>query len=198
MNGWIAPATPILLSEQTPLKSGPLSNDELSWIGSITALGGIIGNFTFGFITVVLGCKRAMLFLALPSIIFWVLIYFGDTYYHILIARLCNGWSGGGVQTTIILYISDISNDDIRGRLGSISHLARNIGILISYIIGAILDYQTTPCVFVFVPIIFAILFTFFPNTAQYYLRKGQFKVRTFMAFKYLKVFLWTGCSRRR
>lgn len=92
MNGWISPATPYLLSDESPLKTGPLTNEQLSWIGSMAALGGVIGTFTFGFIIVYFGCKRAMLFLTIPSITFWILIYFGDTYYHILIARFFNGW----------------------------------------------------------------------------------------------------------
>lgn len=75
-----------------------------------------------------------MLILTFPSIAFWIIIYFGDTYYHILIARLIstlknrwnnyfhsytekhfnrflNGLTAGGVQTTTILYISEIAND---------------------------------------------------------------------------------------
>lgn len=111
MNGWVAPALPVLLSNNTPLTTGPLTNEQLSWIGSINAIGAIVGTFIFGSITMHLGCKRAMLLLTLPSILFWVLIYIGDTYYHILIARFANGWTGGGIQTTIILYIAEIANN---------------------------------------------------------------------------------------
>lgn len=82
-----------------------------SWIGSINALGAIVGTFVFGSITMRLGCKRTMLLLALPSVLFWILIYIGDTYYYILFARFSNGWTGGGIQTTIILYIAEIADD---------------------------------------------------------------------------------------
>ncbi|XP_055295169.1 facilitated trehalose transporter Tret1-like [Sitodiplosis mosellana] len=174
MMGWPGPALPILLSENTPLKTGPLSNEQLSWIGSISALAAILGTFTFGFFTMFLGSKRTMLFLMLPTVIFWVLIYIGDSYYHVLIARFSTGWTGGGVQTTVILYISDIANDDIRGRLGSFSPLSRNTGVLIVYILGATIPYKIVPCIFVFIPIIFGILFFFLPNTPQYLLEKGQ------------------------
>lgn len=37
--GWIAPATPLLLSHETPLETGPMTNEQLSWIGSINAIG---------------------------------------------------------------------------------------------------------------------------------------------------------------
>lgn len=92
--GWFSPALPKLLSTDTPLVTGPLNSQEVSWIGSITNLGAMCGTFTFGFFTAFLGCKRAMLFLALPSVVFWILIYFGDAYLDILLARFFTGWTG--------------------------------------------------------------------------------------------------------
>lgn len=137
MNGWVAVGLHMLSSENTPLTTGPLTNEQLSWIGSVNALGAILGTFVFAFITMRFECKNAMLFISLPCILFWILIYFGDTYFYILFARFCTGeysqwmlweqcllwrillshmfrfigWCGGGVQTTIILYIAEISND---------------------------------------------------------------------------------------
>lgn len=80
------------------------------------------------------------------------------------------------MQTTIILYISEISNNDIRGKLSSISYLSRNAGILLGYIVGAVLQYRLVPCVFVTFPIVFAIWFAFLPNTPQFYLQKGEMR----------------------
>lgn len=109
--GWTPQAFPILVSENTPLISGRLTNDQISWIGAIGALGVFAGSFLFGFITSLVGCKRSTLFLAVPSITFWLLIYFGNIYHHILMARLLSGLTFGGIQTTIVLYISEIAND---------------------------------------------------------------------------------------
>lgn len=67
--------------------------------------------------------------------------------------------------------------NSIRGRLSSVSHLSRNMGVLISYILGAVIQYKTVPCVFVLAPIIFGICFSILPNTPQYHLQKGQLKV---------------------
>lgn len=43
--------------------------------------------------------------------LFWFLVYFGDTYYYIFIARFAAGLTGGGIQTTIVLFVSEIAND---------------------------------------------------------------------------------------
>lgn len=92
--GQLAPALPFLSSKDTPLESGPLTNDQISWIGSINSFGAIIGNLSFGYLISVMGSKRAILLLAIPEVLFWVLIYFGNHYYYILIARVLNGYAG--------------------------------------------------------------------------------------------------------
>lgn len=74
----------------------------------------------------------------------------------------------------------------IRGRLGSISMLSRNVGMLICFIIGSTLDYHYTPCVFVLIPIVSSIIFVTLPNTPQYYLQRNQLKVmkkKTYMDY---------------
>lgn len=58
-----------------------------------------------------------------------------------------------------------------------------------AYVIGALLDYRTIPCIFVFVPIVFAICFTFLPNTPQFHLQKGNLK-KAESALKFYK-----GCD---
>lgn len=176
--GWVSPAIPKLSSAGTPLiKSGPLTNDQISWIGSINCVGGLLGSFSFGYFTAMLGSKRAVFFLAFPLAAFWLLIYYGDTYYHILIARFIGGWAGGGVRSSIMLYISEVANDDIRGRLGSATLFIRNVGTLIGYILGACVDYQIVPCISISVPITFIIIFVMIPDTPRYYLHKGQNQV---------------------
>lgn len=83
------------MSDATPLVSGPLSNEEISWLGSINNIGALGGVIVFGFITSFLGTKKSILLLCVPSIAFWFLVYFGTTYYHLLFARFftgCTGW----------------------------------------------------------------------------------------------------------
>lgn len=85
--GWVSTTLPHLASKHTPLLSGPICNDQLSWIGSINCIGALIGSFSVGYLSNLLGSKRTTHFLAIPYVISWLLIYFGNTYQHILIAR---------------------------------------------------------------------------------------------------------------
>lgn len=87
----MSPASDILMSNETLLITGPIDIDELSWMASINAIGGIFGTFTFGFIAILLGCKNTIHTFALAPILFYTIIYFGDTYYDILFARFFMG-----------------------------------------------------------------------------------------------------------
>lgn len=88
--GWMSPAIPILTSNSTLLSHGALSlsNEQISWVGSINYLGGFVGSLSFGYLKTLFGSKRITLFLAIPFICVWLIIYFGNHYYCLLIARL--------------------------------------------------------------------------------------------------------------
>lgn len=175
---WVSPAIPKLISvENPPLASGPLTSEEISWVGSLNCIAAIIGAATFGYFTPLFGSKRSLIVLACPLAVFWLLIYFGQTYYHVLIARFIGGWTASGVQGGTILFVSEIANDDIRGRLGAVAPFTRNVGLLIAYILGAHLPYRDIPLVCIIFPIIFAVVFMMMPNTPRYYLQRGQIHV---------------------
>lgn len=112
MFGWPASATATLTSKDSPLENGPLTNEQISWVGSMNSVGSVVGTLLFGFLTAKLGCKRATHLLAPPAILNWVLIFFGNTYYHILIARFLGGLSAGGAHNTVVLYIAEIANNE--------------------------------------------------------------------------------------
>lgn len=123
------------------------------------------------------GSKRSLIVLTIPLVAFWLLIYYGQTYYHVLIARFIGGWTASGVQGGTILFVSEIANDDIRGTLGGVAPFCRNVGLLIAYILGAHLPYRDIPLVCIIFPIIFAVVFTMLPNTPRFYLQRGQIHV---------------------
>lgn len=113
MIGWGSCAIPILASPNTPISAGPLTNEEISWIGSIDAIGSTLGALIFGYFASIIGPKRILLLLTLPtSLLFWLLIYIGNTFYHILFAKFTCGFVTGGILLVVILFVSEIANDE--------------------------------------------------------------------------------------
>lgn len=110
--GWVSPALPILESDETPLDSGKINPSDASWIGSLDCIGAFFGTAFYAGLTTIIGNKQSMLLIAIPSAMHWILIYFGNNPYHLYAARFVTGWAGGGIQTAIVLYISEIANDE--------------------------------------------------------------------------------------
>lgn len=109
--GWISPALPELLSNNTPLVTGPLTVEQLAFVGSMNSIAAICGSFVVGLFSVLWGSWRATELIAFPAITVWLFIHFGDTFYSILFARFAVGLCGGSFQSGVVLYISEISND---------------------------------------------------------------------------------------
>lgn len=108
--GWCSYNTPILLSDDSPLESGPVTIAQMSWIASIYCLGGGIGSFIFGFIADKIGRKYAMLCCGICQIIGWALALYTPYVEWLYVSRSINGLSVGGAYVTIPIYITEISD----------------------------------------------------------------------------------------
>lgn len=73
--GWPSAAHGVLKSnEKTPLNSGPMTDEELSWMVSLICIGGFIGNIFFGLTTNRWGRKLPLLSLAIPMTVGFMII----------------------------------------------------------------------------------------------------------------------------
>lgn len=67
---WVAPILPLLKSIDTPLTTGPMSVEEISWLVSLGALGSMFAALPIRSMTNRVGCKRMMIsYLAVLSIV---------------------------------------------------------------------------------------------------------------------------------
>lgn len=103
---------------------------------------------------------------------------FGNVAEHIYTSRYLSGLAGGGVQTTMMLYLSQIADDDIRGMLGTISQLTRCFGTLVAYVLGAYFNYIQMSIIFIGVTMVYVISFYRSPSTPQHLLNIGAINVR--------------------
>lgn len=67
--GWLTTAIPLLQSNETPLETGPLTTEQLSWAGSIISIGAILGCLSFGYLTNIIGSKNSVLVLGIPQMV---------------------------------------------------------------------------------------------------------------------------------
>lgn len=109
--GWTSAAVPLLKSQKTPLNNGPISNYEASVIGSILTIGGIFGTVIFGYVANKIGRKKSIFLMAFPQIFGWILMFFAESAWMLILFRFFAGIAAGGVLTVISGYTTEISAD---------------------------------------------------------------------------------------
>ncbi|CRL04325.1 CLUMA_CG017420, isoform A [Clunio marinus] len=170
---WTSPYLSTLQSKNSPFGS-PVTSTEASWIGGLLAIGALIGSFFFGWLSEKLGRFWSLMSVAFPQTLWWLSVIFSPTINFLFLGRFLAGFSSGGCFVLVPLYVSEISQDHVRGSLGSFFLLSTNFGMLIIYLCGLVFDYYTTPKVMLGMIFAFVILFSFFNETPIYLLRKGK------------------------
>lgn len=87
------------------------------------------------------------------------------------------GLMGGGVYAVIPNYISEISDNKIRGKLGSFVVLACNIGIVYAYVCGGYFEFRTVAWLHIPPSIAFMILFARVADSPSYFIKRGFISV---------------------
>lgn len=109
--GWSSPSIPVLLSEESPLITGPISDDEASWISSIFCIGGAFGGLAFGPIMERIGRTKALMVAAPVQIISWLLIIFAASVNYLYISRFLMGVVAGALFVIVPVFVSEIADD---------------------------------------------------------------------------------------
>lgn len=187
--GWVSPFITYLKSTESHLSTGPVTTQDISWIGSLICIGGLIGAISFGMITEKIGKKNALFLLVIPHLGFWFLIYFSTHVYHLYLARALAGVTGGGCLRTISLYITEISENEIRGMLGAFLKIALSTGVLLIFTVGTYADFFTVPLMILVLPTISLISLLFLHDTPASLISHKKFDE----AFESLKFYRTCG-----
>lgn len=171
--GWLSPTVPILQSAATPLDH-PITMEQLSWIGSLLSVGGIMGNFFFSIVAERLGRKRALIILALPNLIFWSLLIFSSQVVHLYMARFFAGLTGGGLFVVLPVFVAEIADPAVRGKLNGMMSLLVSIGVFCGYVLVEVLPVNRIAYVMAGVPIIYLIGLLSLPESPDYLIKCSQ------------------------
>ncbi|CRL04891.1 CLUMA_CG017942, isoform A [Clunio marinus] len=186
--GWLSPAYELLSSQDSPLASGPITIEESSIVGSAICVGGFIASCCYGWIADKYGRKIALVTCAVPQMVGWILIYFATNPKYLILSRFLHGFAGGGIYVVIPIFITEISEDRIRGRLGTFITFALCLGIQIGYVLGDVMSFTIFPLCLVMFTNAFLAGVIIIHDSPIYLLRKSRFK-RAENALKFYRGF---------
>nr|XP_022905404.1 facilitated trehalose transporter Tret1-like [Onthophagus taurus] len=171
--GWTSPITKEL--ENGHFNNIPVNAHEMGWIGSIAVLGALLSSLIAGKICDKIGRKTTLLFLSIPFGVGWALILASQSIEVLILGRFLTGIAAGGSSISCPLYINEIAQKTIRGKLGSYFQIMVTVGVLYANVFGKILsiNYYTMSCSII--PAIFLLVFLFQPETPVYYIKSNQY-----------------------
>ncbi|CAH2097676.1 unnamed protein product [Euphydryas editha] len=165
---------PRLMSKEDTPAAEPVHPEVISWMASVAYLVGTPAVFLFGYIVDNYGRKKALMLTSLSMAACWGLKLYSTDTWALITARAIIGLGVSGSYVVTPLYIKEISEDCIRGTLGSLVVLSQNLGNLLVYILGEYLCYQATLWICLSVPLIHLLLFPTMPETPSYLLKSGK------------------------
>ncbi|XP_047520463.1 facilitated trehalose transporter Tret1-like [Pieris napi] len=161
-------------SNSTTVLSAPMSTFEASLLGSLPALGAMVGTMMAGMIIDGLGRKNGGLVIAMPYLLSWIVIDLTSSSLVVLICRFAAGISTGATSVHAPIFISEVAEESIRGMLSSGPIAAYCIGAMFSYVMGWTLTYQYINWCNMALCITYIILLTSVRESPVYLMRKNR------------------------
>ncbi|XP_026750534.1 facilitated trehalose transporter Tret1-like [Galleria mellonella] len=171
--GWMSPMSLLLQSKDSP-RQPPLTDIEISWIGSVPYLVCMMTDFLIGYIGDKIGRKVTMIFVSAMAAGCWIVKLSSTEFWAFVLARCMVGFPMAGAYVTCPLYTKEISEDSIRGSLGSLVILFHTTGNLFIYIIGDVFSYTTVLWICLALPTIHIVLFMMMPESPSYLVKRGK------------------------
>lgn len=173
---WTSPALPQLVPVNATNASAPfsLTPTEVAIVGSMMPLGGIFSALPAGYLADKIGRRKSLLVFLLSFMISDLIIVFSQSAIYLYIARFIGGLGAGAMQALCVVYISEITALDNRGRLTSLPSPFIWMGILLTYILGFLYSWRTLTAVLTLIPVTAWILIWRLPETPAYLFMSGK------------------------
>ncbi|XP_031622939.1 facilitated trehalose transporter Tret1-like [Contarinia nasturtii] len=175
-SGWTTINLNELQNENSTLPMGKLSTGEGSLVVSLLFAGGFVGNFVILPISNYIGIKKTIHLFGVPLITSSLLILYAKNVYWLYTSRFLCGLISGGLVVAIPTFINEISNDNVRAALNSFYDIANNLGMIISFLLGSLLNWTDQAKCQLILPIIFLCVMFIYPESPEHWIKLRQEK----------------------
>ncbi|XP_026667970.1 facilitated trehalose transporter Tret1-like [Ceratina calcarata] len=172
--GWTTTSLSRLTSKEEKGMPLHLTDDEGSWIVSLTVIGSMIGPFLGACLADRFGRKRCLMLSSGFFILGWLLVLFVNTVATLYVARVILGIGVGISYTTNPMYVSEVADTNIRGALGTLIAVNVFTGSLLTCSIGPWVSYKVLAMILLAIPILFLASFIWFPESPYFLASKGR------------------------
>ena len=153
-----------------------LDENQISWFMSLLQVPNCTLCILSGFITNLIGRKKAMIIAQILYLSGWICTYFAPSFSVLLVARCLIG-GGIGIQfASTNMYLSEISLIRFRGSLSIMTTVNMNLFVAVSLACAATLSFDNLMIVSALPSCAFLVLAIFIPESPIWYAQKGLFE----------------------
>ncbi|KAL0895017.1 hypothetical protein ABMA27_013487 [Loxostege sticticalis] len=171
--GWVSPMKKILQSDASPTGKA-LSDLEMSCVASTATLAAVIATPICMYLAESYGRKTAILTITFVNALSWILKLVAIHISVLIIARVCSGFVLGGCYCLIPMYVREISQDSIKGKMVSLAILMQHVGVLAMYALGSYLEYYTSSWILLSISLVTLLLMILAPESPVFLVKKGK------------------------
>ncbi|CAL8145378.1 unnamed protein product [Orchesella dallaii] len=175
ITGWSSPGLP---SIQASGKFSLLPSD-LSWIASIVQLGLVLSAPTAGYMIRKFGRKNTLLFSSIPFLIGSTVLAFPVQVWMFFVGRFLDGFGLGLSIIAGSIYLSEISEPNLRGSLGVVWFVSIRLGVLFSYGVGSLISHDKLSGISAILSVVFGLSVLFLPESPRWLMAKWKTQLAT-------------------
>ncbi|XP_057373492.1 facilitated trehalose transporter Tret1-2 homolog [Daphnia carinata] len=167
VRGWSSSAIPQLTAQSNETQLY-LEREEAVWLTSMPPLCAIFGSVLIAFPMEMYGRRLTLATISIPYIVGFYLMglsYYINSTILLFIGRIATGLMIGASMLPSQIYVSECSSPRVRGALGSFTSTFISIGILIAYIIGAVVEWHIMCFLIGSLPIVLGVTMLLMPET---------------------------------
>ena len=153
-----------------------LDENQISWFTSLLQVPNCTLTLLSGFITNLIGRKKAMITAQILYVAGWICTYFSPSYTILLVARCLIGSGIGMSFNSTNMYLSEISLIRFRGSLSIMTTVNMNLFVGVSYACAATLSFERLIQVSALPCCLFLAFAIFIPESPIWYAQKGRFE----------------------
>ncbi|CAB3359342.1 facilitated trehalose transporter Tret1-like [Cloeon dipterum] len=151
----------------------PVSAQQASWVASLSLLGALFGGAMAG-VALRYGRRHILLLCALPFSASWLLTVFATSVEMMFATAFAGGYCCALVLLVTQVYVSEIASPEVRGALSALLKVANHLGVLISFVLGAYLNWRQLACVLAAAPLMLLGAAAWLPESPSWLLVRGR------------------------
>lgn len=166
--GWLSPTIGRLSRPDPPFEA---TKAQTTWLPAIFSINQAVGAMTATLTTRLIGSKQVVYLCGFYFLIGWSILIYAKAIELVFLSLVCNGMGMGALFSAYPLYIGEMSNPKIRGKLVSFVVHGLMVGSSVGNAMGAAIDPWVYALVNLVPNVMFLATFPFIPNTPHHLIR---------------------------